>query len=117
MSSVVVLLLPSASVMSNLGVGEGVGNGDGNGQSVLLVAWATRNSGNFNAGRVVNASSADQLEQTGRYHAPQLRDGIQSLVPEATVKTSWSYASGDMAGNLENGAAALGHCQWLKGWS
>ena len=51
-----------------LGVGEGEPGdrtGVGEGQSLLLVAWQTRNSGNFNAGRVMNL--AMQLEQTGRY--------------------------------------------------
>ena len=78
-----------------LGVGEGVGNGDGEGQSVLLVAWATRNSGNFNAGRVVNL--ATQLEQTGRYQLLSYNGFRITLVPE---QTSPVLASGDNVGNL-----------------
>ena len=78
-----------------LGVGEGVGNGDGQGQSVLLVAWSARNSGNFNAGRVVNL--ATQLEQTGRYQLLSYNGFRITLVPK---QTSPVLASGDDVGNL-----------------
>ena len=78
-----------------LGVGEGIGNGDGQGQSVLLVAWSARNSGNFNASRVVNL--APQLEQTGRYQLLSYNGFRITLVPE---QTSPVLASGDDVGNL-----------------
>ena len=81
-----------------LGVGEGIGNGDGNGQSVLLVAWSARNSGNFNAGRVVNL--ATQLEQTGRYQLLSYNGFRITLVPK---QTSPVLASGDDVGNLGMG--------------
>ena len=90
-----------------LGVGEGIGNGDGNGQSVLLVAWSTRNSGNFNAGRVVNL--ATQLEQTGRYQLLSYNGFEITLVPK---QTSPVLASGDRVGNLGDG---VGHPMMAEG--
>ena len=78
-----------------LGVGSGIGNGDGQGQSVLLVAWASRNSGNFNAARVVNL--ATQLGQTGRYQLLSYKGFRITLVPK---QTSPVLASGDDVGNL-----------------
>ena len=78
-----------------LGVGEGVGNGDGQGQSVLLVAWSSRNSENFNEDRVVNL--ATQLKQTGRYQLLSYMGFRITLVPK---QTSPVLASGDDVGNL-----------------
>ncbi len=81
-----------------LGVGEGMAGdrtGVGEGQSVLLVAWSARNSGNFNAGRVVNL--ATQLEQTGRYQLLSYNGFRITLVPK---QTSPVLASGDDVGNL-----------------
>ena len=55
----------SAALSGTIGVGEGVGNGDGEGESLLLVAWTSRNSRNFNEDRVMSLATA--LGQTGRY--------------------------------------------------
>ena len=81
-----------------LGVGEGEGNGDGEGQSLLLVAWSTRNSGNFNDDRVMNLAS--QLEQTGRYQLLSYNGFKITLMPP---QSSAIVMHGDSVGNLGAG--------------
>ena len=83
---------------AELGVGSGVGNGNGQGQSLLLVAWAARNSANFNADRVINLGT--QLKEPGRYQLLSYKGFKISLIPE---QTSPVLASGDEVGNLGEG--------------
>ena len=81
-----------------LGVGEGMAGdrtGVGEGHSLLLVAWSTRNSGNFNADRVM--SLATQLEQTGRYQLLSYNGfSISLMLPQTSAVTTY----GDVVGNL-----------------
>ncbi|MCY3549631.1 MAG: hypothetical protein OXH39_04160 [Candidatus Poribacteria bacterium] len=87
---------------NTLGVSANAGN-MGKGQSLLIIAYSGRGSGNLSNVAIIDASSADQLDQTGRYML--LSETAFKLVlmpPQDTGVTQY----GDMAGNLENGAAA-----------
>ena len=85
-----------------LDVSEHPGN-LGKGQSLLIVAFTGRGSGNLGDVALIDASSADQLNQTGRYMLLSEMAFKLVLMPP---QTSGITVYGDMAGNLENGAAA-----------
>ena len=87
---------------NTLGVSAHPGN-MGKGQSLLVIAYSGRGSDNLGNVAIIDASDADQLDQTGRYML--LSETAFKLVlmpPQATGITVY----GDMAGNLDNGAAA-----------
>ena len=98
--------LGSSLVIDLSGVTLGVSAHPGNlgkGQSLLIVAFSGRGSPNLGNVAMIDASSADQLAQTGRYTL--LSETAFKLVlmpPQATGVTVY----GDMAGNLKDGAAA-----------
>ncbi|MDE0466574.1 MAG: hypothetical protein OYL97_05920 [Candidatus Poribacteria bacterium] len=85
-----------------LGVSAHPGN-MGKGQSLLVIAFSGRGSDNLDNVAIIDASSADQLAQTGRYLLlSETAFKIVLMPPQATGVTVY----GDMAGNLANGAAA-----------
>ena len=86
---------------NTLGVSAHPGN-MGKGQSLLIIAFSGRGSGNLSNVAIVDASSADQLAQTGRYLLLSETAFKLVLMPP---QDSGITVYGDMAGNLENGAA------------
>ena len=74
----------------------------GKGQSALIVAFSGRGSGNLEDVAIIDASSEDQLDQTGRYLLLSETAFTLTLVPP---QESGKIEAGDVAGNLENGAA------------
>ena len=87
---------------NTLGVSEHPGN-MGKGQSLLVIAFSGRGSDNLGNVAIVDASDAGQLDQTGRYMFLSETAFKLVLMPP---QTSGITVYGDMAGNLENGAAA-----------
>ena len=86
---------------NTLGVSEHAGN-MGKGQSLLIIAFSGRGSDNLGNVSIIDASGADQLDQTGRYLL--LSETAFKLVlmpPQMTGITVY----GNMAGNLDAGAA------------
>ena len=87
----------SINLSGTLDVSAHTGN-TGKGQSLLLVAWGARSSGQINADLVMNVSS--QVGETGRYTLISEMGFMVALVPPQTTGV---LTYGDAAGNLDEG--------------
>ena len=85
----------SINLSGTLGVSAHTGN-TGKGQSLLLVAWGARSSGQINADLVMNVSS--QVGEAGRYTLISEMGFMVALVPPQTTGV---LTYGDAAGNLD----------------
>ena len=85
----------SINLSGTLDVSAHTGN-TGKGQSLLLVAWGARSSGQINADLVMNVSS--QVGETGRYTLISEMGFMVALVPPQTTGV---LTYGDAAGNLD----------------
>ena len=87
----------SINLSGTLDVSAHTGN-TGKGQSLLLVAWGARSSGQINADLVMNVSS--QVGEAGRYTLISEMGFMVALVPPQTTGV---LTYGDAAGNLDEG--------------